>query len=72
MGLLEYQAMFSLRDVAHGGVLCTLSGRSALDRSKWCSPSGQAEWAVNHVQNHTLLGHFPPASQVGRRVGPAL
>jgi hypothetical protein len=30
MGLLEYQAMPSLRDVAHGGVLCTFCNRSAL------------------------------------------
>jgi hypothetical protein len=26
----------------------------------------------SHHQNHTLLGHSPPASQAGRRVGPAL
>jgi hypothetical protein len=29
MGLLEYQAMPSLYDVAHGDVLCTFSNRSA-------------------------------------------
>jgi hypothetical protein len=28
MGLLEYQAMPSFRDVAHDGVLCTFSNRS--------------------------------------------
>ncbi len=34
-GLLEYQgAMPSLRDVAHDGVLCTFSNRSAQDRGK--------------------------------------
>jgi hypothetical protein len=60
MGLLEYQAMPSLRDVAHDGVLFTFSNRSALDRGKWCGPSGQAAWTVHHVQNHTLLGHSPP------------
>jgi hypothetical protein len=37
-----------------------------------CGPSGQAAWTVHHVENHTLLGHSPPASQAGRRVGPAL
>jgi hypothetical protein len=26
----------------------------------------------HHVQNNTLLDHSPPASQAGRRVGPAL
>ncbi len=34
--------------------------------------SGQAVWTVHNVQNHTLLGHSPTASQAGRRVGPAL
>jgi hypothetical protein len=39
MGLLEYQAMPSLRDIAHDGVLCTFTNRSAPDRDKWCGPS---------------------------------
>jgi hypothetical protein len=34
MGLLEYQAMPSLRNVAHDGVLCTFSNTSAPDRDK--------------------------------------
>jgi hypothetical protein len=29
MGLLEYHAIPSLRDVVHDGVLCTFSNRSA-------------------------------------------
>ena len=33
MGLPEYQAVPSLRDVAHDGVLCSFSNRSAPDRS---------------------------------------
>jgi hypothetical protein len=70
MGQLEHQAMPSLRDVAHDGVLCTV----VIDhpQSKWCGLSGKAAWTVHHVQNHTLLTHSPPASQAGRRVGPAL
>ncbi len=73
VGLLEYQAMPSLRDVAHDGVWCTLINRSAPDRGKWFSPSGQTAWTVHHVQNHTLLlGHSPQATQTGHRVGPAL
>ncbi len=36
---------------------------SAPHRGKWCGPSGQAAWTVHHVQNHTLLGHSPQASQ---------
>jgi hypothetical protein len=69
MGLPEYQYMPSLRDVAHDGVLCTFSNRSA--------PSDVVRQGRGHgpcvqVQNHTLLGHSPPASQAGRRVGPAL
>jgi hypothetical protein len=72
MGLLEYQAMPSLPDVAHDGVLCTICNRSAPGRGNWCGPSGQAAWNVHQVQNHTLLGHSPSACQAGRRVGPAL
>jgi hypothetical protein len=64
--------MTSLREIAHDGVLCTFSKRSAPDRGKLCGPSGQAAWAVYHVQNHTLLGHSLSASQAGRRVGLAL
>jgi hypothetical protein len=63
MGPLEYQAMLSMRDVAHDGVLSTFSNRSAPD--KWCGPSGQEAWTVHHVQNLTLLGLSPPAMQPG-------
>ncbi len=70
MGLLECQAVPSLRDVAHDGVLWTFNNRPAPDRGKWCVQSGQAAWTVHHVQNHTLLGHSPPAIQAGRRGGP--
>jgi hypothetical protein len=72
MGPLKYQAMLSFRDVAHDGVLSTFSSRSDPDRGKWAGPSGQAAWTVHCVQNHTLLGHSPPASQAGRRAGPAV
>jgi hypothetical protein len=65
MGQLEYQAMPSLRDVAHDGVLCTLNNRSAPDRGKWCDLSGQAARTVHHVKNHILLGPSPPAKQPG-------
>ncbi len=57
MILLEYQAMPSLRDGAHDGVLCTFSNRSDLDRDKWCDPSVRVAWTVHHVQNPNLLGH---------------
>jgi len=71
VGLLEYQgAMPSLRDVAHDGVLCTF--RSAPDRGKWFTPSGQAAWTVQLVQNNTLLSLSHPANMAGRRVGTAL
>ncbi len=46
MGLLEYKAMPSLRDVAHDGVLCNIS---APDRCKWCGPSGQAAWTITKL-----------------------
>ncbi len=66
-GLHGSTPMPSLRDVAHDGVLCTFNNRSAPG-----NPSGQAAWTVHHVQYHTLLGYSPPASQTGRRAGPAL
>ncbi len=69
MGLLEYQAMPSFQEVAHDGVLCTISNRSAPDVDKWCDPSGQAAWTVHHVQNHILLGHSPSDSRTGCRAG---
>ncbi len=74
MALLEYQAMPSLNVVlvAHYGVLCTFSNRSAPDRNKWYGPSEQTEWTVLHAQNHTLLDYSPPTSQAGRRFGPVL
>ncbi len=56
-----------LRDVAHDGVSCTFSNRSARD---WCKRSGGMDRPSR--SNHTLLGHSPPASQAGRRIGPAL
>jgi hypothetical protein len=60
--------MSSLRDAAHDGVLFTFSNNQAQNRGMCCGPSGQAAWAVHQ----TLLGHSPPASQAGRRVGTAL
>ncbi len=63
MGLLEYQAMYSLRNVAHDDVLCTFSNRS--DWDKWCGPFGQAAWIVHHVQNHTLLGQSASSQPCG-------
>ncbi len=55
MGQLECQAMPYLCEVAHDGVLCTFSNRSAPDRKRWFDPSGQAAWTGHHVQNHTLV-----------------
>ncbi len=40
--------------------------------SKSLVPTVQAAWSLHHLQNHTLLGHSPPASQAGRHVGPVL
>jgi hypothetical protein len=62
----------SLRDIAHDGVLCTCTNRLAPDRGKSGGPPWQAAWTVRHVQNHTLLGHSPPAIHAGHHVGPAL
>ncbi len=51
MGVLEYPATPSFRDVTHGGVLCTFSNG--------ISPRpGQVMQSVRAgVQNHAMLGH---------------
>jgi hypothetical protein len=74
MGLLEYQAMSSLRDVAHDGVLCTFNKRSAPDLSRMVSlvRAGDMD-RPSRIKSHPAVpGHSPPASQADHRVGPAL
>jgi hypothetical protein len=58
MGLLEYQAIPSLRDVAHFGGLCAFSDKPAAAAAGFARSSlaGQAALTVHHVQNQTLLG----------------
>ena len=68
IGLSEYQVMPSLRDVAHGSVLCTFMNRSASDWDKWCGSSGLA--STVQLITEQMLGESPPASQAGRHVGP--
>jgi hypothetical protein len=75
MGLLEYQAMPSLRDVAYDGWLCmdviyyiTTAGNSISSQlGRQALRKRQAVRPVHHVQNQP-----PPAGQTGRHVGPAL
>ncbi len=54
--------------------LYLLEARSwaASERGKLYSPSGKAAWTVHHNTNLPLLGHSPPASQVGLRDGSSL
>jgi hypothetical protein len=76
MGLLEYQAMPSLRDVAHYEWLCTFTAAAGNSISSQLGSSYQgnryntekaAVQPVHEVQNHSL-----PGSQSGRHVGTAL
>jgi hypothetical protein len=84
MGLLEYLAMTSLRDIAHDGWLymyiyyTTAAGNSI---SSHLGSSCQGNWYSTEKAGGTdrpsrtksnLPGHSPPANQGGRRVGPAL
>jgi hypothetical protein len=65
MALLEYQTMPSLRDVAHGGVLCTFS----------TFRPGQVAWSVRQAawtKSHPVGSLSSIASEAGRGVGPAL
>jgi hypothetical protein len=71
MGLPEYQAM-PLRDLAHDGVLCTFSNRSAPNRVKLRGLSGQATRTVLTDKITPCRDHSRPGGQAGRRVGPAL
>jgi hypothetical protein len=69
--LLEYQAMPSFHVIAHDGVFCV---HLVIDHPQ-TGTSGEIVRAGrmdHHIQNHILLGRSPPASQAGRRVGPAL
>jgi hypothetical protein len=60
MGLIEYQAMPSLRDVAHDGWLCTFTMEIPSARN-WAAPiratgtvrKRQVVRPVHHAQNHT-------------------
>jgi hypothetical protein len=58
MGLLEYRALPSLRDVAHGGVFCV---HLVIDQPQ-TGASGVVRQGRRHgpsimCQNHPLLGH---------------
>ncbi len=85
MGLLEYQAKPSLRDVAHSSCrmvvyiyYITAAGNSI---SSQLGSSCQGNWygmenagcaaRLSHAKSH-LPVHSPPASQMGRRSGPGL
>ncbi len=64
MGLLEYQAMFSLRDVAHGGVLCTL----VLDQPKTavvCSVRTGGMGRPSRTKSHPTELHTSSQPQPG-------
>jgi hypothetical protein len=57
IGLVEYQAMPSLRDVAHDGWLCAfiISAHSltAPDRATGTVQKRQGIWPIYQIQNHT-------------------
>jgi hypothetical protein len=77
MGLLEYQALPSLRDVAHDGWLCTFTIKQQLkipSARSWAAPVRATGTARQHVQKSHLPDHSPapPARKVGRRIGLAL
>jgi hypothetical protein len=66
MGLLEYQAMPSLRDVAHDGGLCTFSKKP--EQVVWSIRAGGQGPSITYK----ITPCSSPANQAGRRVGPAL
>jgi hypothetical protein len=78
MGQLEYQAMPSLRDVAHDGVLCTFSKASAagnsvssqLGSSCQGNQDGTEKARPSRTKSH-LPDHSSPASHADCHVGLA-
>jgi hypothetical protein len=72
MGLLEYRAMPSLRDIAHDGVLCTFSNRSVPTGACGVVRQGRRHGPSISYKITTCVGRSTLASQAGRRVGPAL
>jgi hypothetical protein len=83
MGLREYQALAFLAYIAQVGGLCTVSN---LPAAGFARSSQLSRYLAGQVVQYTraggtdrpshtkssLLGHSPPANQVGRRDGPAL
>jgi hypothetical protein len=84
---IEFLPMPSLRDKAHGGVLCTFISRIAdgfarkftAEELQTCrvrgivrQGSGKAARTVHHNKNLNRLGHSLPASQSGLRFGSSL
>ncbi len=81
MGLLEYQAMPSLRDVAHDRWMCTLAIKQQLEipSARSLAATVRATDTVGRRYGPSITykitpagSLFPPASQAGRRIGPAL
>jgi hypothetical protein len=61
MGLLEYKAIPSLRDVAYDGVLCTFSNRPAQTRAYGAVRQGTILYLVYSVErtvNETATEHL--------------
>jgi hypothetical protein len=70
MVLLEgYQAMFSLRDVDHEGVLGTFTGVIGQLQT---GTSGVVHQFITYKITPCWLGRSPPASQAGRHGWPSL
>ncbi len=78
MGLLDYQAMPSLRDVAHDEWLCNVydyyparSWAGSRQGNRYGTEMAGGTAHPSRTKSH-LPGQTPPASQAGGRVGPAL
>ncbi len=69
MGPLEYQAKPALHDIMT--VFCVHLVIDQPQTGPGVRSVREGGKAVHHVQNHTLLGQTPPASQADLRVGPA-
>ncbi len=85
LSLPEYQAMSSLRDVAHDGWLCTFTVHitavgNSFSPQWWAAPGEGNRYGTekaagtarpSRTKRH-MPGHSPLASKLGRSVGPAL
>ena len=68
----EKHSHASLCDIAHNVICLHLIIGQPKTAASGVVRQGQTVWTVHHIQNKSMLGNSPSASQAGLRVEPAL